>query len=73
MAAQALHLATAFHRQTYAQEIAEFDHLLDDPFDGLDVAADGTLQAGAAAGSGVALERPADAVWDYSGEPRSGA
>jgi L-alanine-DL-glutamate epimerase-like enolase superfamily enzyme len=61
MAAQAVHLAVTFPNQDYAQEVAEFDHLLDDPFAGLDVAADGTLAPPPGAGSGVHLHPDAPA------------
>ncbi len=40
--AQALHVAAAFPNLDYACELAEFDHLLDDPYEGLEVV-DGSL------------------------------
>nr|WP_294865199.1 enolase C-terminal domain-like protein [uncultured Pseudogulbenkiania sp.] len=55
MAAQATHLASVFPRQSYAQEVAEFDHLLDDPFSGLEIGTDGQVAVPDGVGSGVAL------------------
>ena len=54
LAAQALHLACALPGVTYACELAEFDRLLDDPFEGLEVA-NGALKLPAGPGSGVRL------------------
>ena len=53
-AAQALHLSAALPGLDYACELAEFDHLLDDPFDGLEVD-NGDLYLSDAVGSGVFL------------------
>src|SRR5262249_11644441 len=52
LAAQALHLACALPGVTYACELAECDRLLDDPFEGLEVA-NGALKLPAGLGSGV--------------------
>src|SRR5439155_3883614 len=52
LAAQALHLACALPGVDYACELAEFDRLLDDPFEGLE-AEDGMLRLPQGAGSGV--------------------
>jgi L-alanine-DL-glutamate epimerase-like enolase superfamily enzyme len=54
LAAQALHLACALPGVDYACELAEFDRLLDDPFEGLETE-DGVLKLPAGAGSGVHL------------------
>jgi L-alanine-DL-glutamate epimerase-like enolase superfamily enzyme len=63
LAAQALHLACALPGVDYACELAEFDRLLDDPFEGLAVE-DGMLRLPQGPGSGVRLaaqktDRPA--------------
>lgn len=55
-AAQALHLAASLPRLDYACELAEFDHLLDDPYEGLEVA-DGAMTVSDAIGSGVTLRK----------------
>ena len=52
LAAQALHLACALPGVDYACELGEFDRLLDDPFEGLEVE-DGVLRLTAGPGSGV--------------------
>src|SRR5215467_7335206 len=52
LSAQALHFACAMPGVDYACELAEFDRLLDDPFEGLEVK-DGMLKLPAGAGSGV--------------------
>jgi len=57
LAAQALHLACALPGVDYACELAEFDRLLDDPFEGLEVR-DGMLRLPQGAGSGVRLISP---------------
>lgn len=54
IAAQSLHLASCFRSQSYPHEIAEFDHLLDDPYEGLEVEA-GDLKVADRVGSGVAF------------------
>jgi L-alanine-DL-glutamate epimerase-like enolase superfamily enzyme len=54
LAAQALHLACALPGVDYACELAEFDRLLDDPFEGIETK-DGMLKLPAGAGSGVHL------------------
>jgi L-Ala-D/L-Glu epimerase len=54
LSAQALHLACALPGVEYACELAEFDRLLDDPFEGLEPK-DGMLHLPAGAGSGVRL------------------
>lgn len=53
-AAQALHLSAALPGLDYACELAEFDHLLDDPFEGLEVE-NGKLYVPDTVGSGVSL------------------
>ena len=52
LAAQALHLACALPGVDYACELAEFDRLLDDPFEGLEIK-DGVLKLPPGTGSGV--------------------
>ena len=52
LAAQALHLACALPGVDYACELGEFDRLLDDPFEGLEVK-DGVLELPPGPGSGV--------------------
>jgi L-alanine-DL-glutamate epimerase-like enolase superfamily enzyme len=52
LAAQALHLACALPGVDYACELAEFDRLLDDPFEGLEVK-NGMLELPPGEGSGV--------------------
>jgi L-alanine-DL-glutamate epimerase-like enolase superfamily enzyme len=54
LAAQGLHLACALPGVDYACELAEFDRLLDDPFEGLEVK-DGLLKLPGGVGSGVRL------------------
>src|SRR5215472_14140030 len=54
LAAQALHLACALSGVDYACELGEFDRLLDDPFDGIEVE-DGMLRLPQGSGSGVRL------------------
>jgi L-alanine-DL-glutamate epimerase-like enolase superfamily enzyme len=54
LAAQAAHLAASFPKLDFACELAEFDHLLDDPFEGIEVR-DGTLTVPESPGSGVRL------------------
>jgi L-alanine-DL-glutamate epimerase-like enolase superfamily enzyme len=52
LAAQGLHLACALPGVDYACELGEFDRLLDDPFEGLEVE-NGVLRLPAGLGSGV--------------------
>jgi len=52
LAAQSLHLACALPGVDYACELGEFDRLLDDPFEGLEVE-NGTLKLPPGPGSGV--------------------
>ena len=54
LSAQALHFACAMPGVDYACELAEFDRLLDDPFEGLEVK-DGVLHLPEGSGSGVRL------------------
>ena len=54
LAAQALHLACALPGMDYACELGEFDRLLDDPFDCIEVE-DGMLRLPQGSGSGVYL------------------
>lgn len=55
IAAQSLNLAACFRTHAYPHEIAEFDHLLDDPYSGLEVEA-GDLVVSDRAGSGVEFD-----------------
>src|SRR5262249_33722005 len=55
--APALHLACALPGVDYACELAEFDRLLDDPFEGLEPK-DGMLRLPEGAGAGVRLVAP---------------
>jgi L-alanine-DL-glutamate epimerase-like enolase superfamily enzyme len=57
LAAQALHLACALPGVDYACELGEFDRLLDDPFEGLEVEM-GMLHLPQGTGSGVHLIPP---------------
>jgi len=54
LAAQGLHFACAMPGIDYACELGEFDRLLDDPFEGLEVT-NGVLKLPQGAGSGVRL------------------
>lgn len=54
LGAHALHLACTLPGVTYACELGEFDRLLDDPFEGLEVE-DGWLRLPRGAGTGVRL------------------
>jgi L-alanine-DL-glutamate epimerase-like enolase superfamily enzyme len=54
LSAQALHLACALPGVDYACELGEFDRLLDDPFEGLEVT-NGVLKLTPGPGSGVRL------------------
>jgi L-alanine-DL-glutamate epimerase-like enolase superfamily enzyme len=54
LAAGALHLACALRGVDYACELGEFDRLLDDPFEGIEVE-DGMLRLPGGVGSGVRL------------------
>lgn len=56
VAAQCLHLAAALPSLHYPVEFAEFDHLLDDPFSGLEAVA-GTLTLPGGIGSGLPQRR----------------
>jgi L-Ala-D/L-Glu epimerase len=56
LAAQALHLACALPGVDYACELGEFDRLLDDPFEGLEVE-EGVLKLPPGPGSGVRLRK----------------
>ena len=55
-AAQALHLAASLPRLDYACELAEFDHLLDDPYEGLSIV-NGMMTVPERAGSGVIVRK----------------
>ncbi len=61
LSAQAMHLAAALPRMDYACELGEFDRLLDDPFEGIEIQ-DGRLKLPQGPGSGVSLKRRARAV-----------
>src|SRR5262245_25672689 len=52
LAAQGLHLACALPGVDYACELAEFDRLLDDPFEGLEIK-DGVIKLPQGSGTGV--------------------
>jgi L-alanine-DL-glutamate epimerase-like enolase superfamily enzyme len=52
--AQAVHIAVTLPRITFAHELAEFSHILDDPFDGLEIV-DGELAPPPGLGCGVSL------------------
>jgi L-Ala-D/L-Glu epimerase len=58
LAAQALHLACALPGVDYACELGEFDRLLDDPFEGIEIE-DGMLRLPRGPGSGVHLRSAA--------------
>jgi L-alanine-DL-glutamate epimerase-like enolase superfamily enzyme len=53
LSAQAMHLAATLPGVDYACELGEFDRLLDDPFEGIEIV-DGRLTVPQGAGSGVA-------------------
>ena len=59
LSAQALHFACAMPGVDYACELAEFDRLLDDPFEGLEIK-DGVLKLPPGSGSGVRLIKASD-------------
>src|SRR5882672_2089963 len=54
LSAQAMHLAATLPRIDYACELGEFDRLLDDPFEGIEIK-NGCLALPKGAGSGVTL------------------
>ena len=54
LSAQAMHLAAALPQMDYACELGEFDRLLDDPFDGIEIK-NGHLALPEGPGSGVRL------------------
>jgi L-alanine-DL-glutamate epimerase-like enolase superfamily enzyme len=56
LSAQAMHLAAALPRMDYACELGEFERLLDDAFEGIDIQ-DGRLKLPQGPGSGVSLKR----------------
>lgn len=60
LSAQAMHLAAALPRLDYACELGEFARLLDDPFEGIEIA-DGYLKVPQGVGSGVTLREPGTA------------
>jgi len=57
MAAHAAHFAAALPRLELPCELAEFDHLHDDPFEGLEVER-GSIRVPATSGSGIVLKDP---------------
>ena len=57
LSAQAMHLAAALPEMDYACELGEFDRLLDDPFEGIEIA-NGHLALPEGAGSGVRRKEP---------------
>ena len=62
LSAQAMHLAAALPQMDYACELGEFDRLLDDPFEGIEIE-NGRLALPEGPGSGVSLR---DARWRRS-------
>jgi len=54
LSAQAMHLAATLPRLDYACELGEFDRLLDDPFEGIEIE-NGSLALPKGVGSGVSL------------------
>lgn len=67
MAAHAAHLAAALPRLALPCELAEFDHLHDDPFEGLEVEK-GSISLTDAPGAGVTLKESARAA--FTGKTR---
>ena len=61
LAAQAMHLAAALPEIAYACELGEFDRLLDDPFEGIEIE-NGRLNLPEGPGSGVSLRAQATAA-----------
>jgi L-alanine-DL-glutamate epimerase-like enolase superfamily enzyme len=57
LSAQAMHLAAALPKMEYACELGEFDRLLDDPFEGIEIA-NGHLALPDGPGSGVRRKEP---------------
>ena len=53
--AQTAHVASAVPRLGFAQELAEFNHMLDDPFAGFELVG-GAVESPRAAGSGVTFK-----------------
>jgi L-alanine-DL-glutamate epimerase-like enolase superfamily enzyme len=60
LTAHALHLCAALPNLTYPSELAEFLHIKDDPFEGLDVR-DGVIKVPDEPGAGVRLRK--DIAW----------
>jgi L-alanine-DL-glutamate epimerase-like enolase superfamily enzyme len=56
LSATGMHLAAALPGVDYACEFGEFDRLLDDPFEGIEIV-DGNLAVTESAGAGVTLRR----------------
>lgn len=63
IAAQSAHLAASLPRISYPLELAEFEHLLNDPFEGLDVV-QGRLPVPGGPGSGVSRKASASNATD---------
>jgi L-alanine-DL-glutamate epimerase-like enolase superfamily enzyme len=59
LSAQAMHLAAALPEIAYACELGEFDRLLDDPFEGIEIE-NGRLKLPEGPGSGVSLRETQD-------------
>jgi L-alanine-DL-glutamate epimerase-like enolase superfamily enzyme len=59
IAAQSAHLAASLPRVCYPLELAEFEHLLNDPYEGLEVE-EGTLPVPGGPGSGLRRRAPED-------------
>jgi L-alanine-DL-glutamate epimerase-like enolase superfamily enzyme len=60
LTAHALHLCAALPNLTYPSELAEFLHIMDDPFEGLEVR-DGVIKVPSEPGAGVRLRK--DVSW----------
>jgi L-alanine-DL-glutamate epimerase-like enolase superfamily enzyme len=59
LTAHALHLCAALPNLTYPSELAEFLHVMEDPFEGLEVK-DGVIKIPDDIGSGVHLKKNLD-------------
>jgi L-alanine-DL-glutamate epimerase-like enolase superfamily enzyme len=70
LAVQALHLACALPGVDYACELGEFDRLLDDPFEGIEVM-NGMLRLPDGPGSGVRLRTSSKVVAQPAGSRRA--
>ena len=59
LTAHAAHVVAALPHLTFPCELAEFEHLMNDPFEGLEVK-DGVLKVPEAVGAGVSLRKEID-------------